>query len=107
MDYRSGLCRRHSRHGCSRHGTRRRIAVRLLRGFDDDPVEEVWSNNVARCTAELLTDGGERPAVDIEITLYDFSLVKEGKGKEDDYIPPDYSIHVTGSPNVFTKAVGF
>lgn len=75
--------------------------------FNDDPAEEVWSNNVARCAAELLADGGERPAVDLEITLYEFSLVKEGKGKEDDYIPPDYSIHVTGSPNVFTKAVGF
>ncbi len=75
--------------------------------FAGDPNVEVWSNNVARCTAELLTDGGERPAVDIEITLYEFSQVQEGKGKQDDYLPPAYSIHVTGTPNVFIKAVGF
>jgi hypothetical protein len=74
--------------------------------FNDNPAEQVWSNNVARCAAELVTDGGERPAVNIEITVYDFGLVKEGKGKQDDYIPPDYSIHVTGTPNVFIAAAG-
>ncbi len=75
--------------------------------FAGAPNVDVWSNNVARCKAELLADDGVRPAVDIELTLYDFALVKVGKGKADDDIPPDYSIHLTGSPNVFSKAVGF
>lgn len=72
------------------------------------PVSEVWSNHVYRFAAEMLTDGTRSSALDVKITLLDFSDVRaDADAPNGVFVPPDYSIQVTGTPDVYIAAEGF
>lgn len=76
--------------------------------FTADAVSETWSNHIYRFTAELLTDGTKSSAADVRITLLNFSEVKaDADAPSGVDVPPDYSIHVTGTPDHYVRAQGY
>ena len=76
--------------------------------FTADAVSETWSNHIYRFTAELLTDGTKSSAADVRITLLNFSDVRSDPDAPSGVnVPPDYSIHVTGTPDHYIRAEGY
>ncbi|MCH8852516.1 MAG: hypothetical protein IID41_07645 [Planctomycetes bacterium] len=76
--------------------------------FTADAVSETWSNHIYRFTAELLTDGTKSSAADVRITLLNFSDVRADPDAPSGVnVPPDYSIHVTGTPDHYIRAEGY
>lgn len=72
------------------------------------PVSEVWSNHVYRFSAEMLTDGTRSSALDVKITMLNFTNVRADAGAPNGVsVPPSYAIHVTGTPDVYLAAEGF
>ena len=75
--------------------------------FTADAISETWSNHIYRFTAEMLTDGTKSSAADVRITLLNFSEVRADPDAPSGVnVPPDYSIHVTGTPDNYVRAEG-
>ncbi len=75
--------------------------------FAAGATRELWSNKVHRFTAAMLTDGTRSPAVDAKVTLLDFANIRlDAEAPSGVRVPPDYSIHVTGTPDAYAAAVG-